>query len=196
MTIQKSITKEEVRELPLGKYTGEIIYVDSEDRLAAAFSELKSAPWIGIDTETKPNFKKGSFNPVALLQMATEQSVFLIPLKANGMPPMISEIMSSTAHTKVGISTAQDMKELKRDYGTESKNVVDLNKMATRRGYKNIGARNLAGMILGIRISKSKQMSDWEKVPLLDSQKVYAATDAWLCLEIYKIFQAGESEQE
>jgi len=61
-----------------------------------------------------------------------------------------------------------------------------LNDELKKVGFHNVGVRNLSGMILGIRISKSEQVSNWEAQELTEKQQRYAATDAWACLEVFK----------
>ena len=183
--LKKSISKAEIQDLPLDYYRGDVHIVTNADEIAVCLSDIEAADYLGMDTETKPNFVKGQFNPVALLQLATPKAAYLFPLHRFGMPEPIKAVLESSSTCKIGIATAQDMKELKRDYGVRAQNILDLNQLAKRRGYKNVGARNLAGLILGIRISKSKQMSNWEAFPLSESQVRYAATDAWVCLEIF-----------
>ena len=184
-TPKKSITKDEIKHLPLEFYTGPISILTNEAELASAMPVIKASETLGIDTETKPNFVKGKFNRVALLQLATRSHVYLFPLHRFGMPAGLKAILESKQHKKIGVATAQDMKELRRDFGVKANNLLDLNQFARKRGYKNVGVRNLAALILQIRVSKSQQMSNWESFPLSEAQARYAATDAWVCLEMY-----------
>lgn len=190
---KKSITKEEIKQLPLEFYTGPVRIVTNEAEMDSALLDLKSSEVIGIDTETKPNFVKGKFNRVALLQLATSGQVYLFPLHRFGMSKGLKAILESKKHQKVGVATSQDMKELRRDFKVNAQNLLDLNQFARKRGYKNVGVRNLAALILQIRISKSQQMSNWELFPLSDAQARYAATDAWVCLEMYKSLVGSKS---
>ena len=192
-TPKKSISKEEIKQLPLVFFTGTVSIVTDDAEMDVALSDLKSSEVIGIDTETKPNFVKGKFNRVALLQLATSSQVYLFPLHRFGMSKGLKAILESKKHQKVGVATAQDMKELHRDFKVKAQNLLDLNQFARKRGYKNVGVRNLAALILQIRISKSQQMSNWERFPLSDAQARYAATDAWICLEMYKTLVSSKS---
>lgn len=187
MKKKNSITKDEIRLLPLGYFEGETVVVKDNVNLEKAITILETEKVIGIDTETKPNFVKGKFNRVALLQLSTKTTCFLFPLVRYGLSKEVKSILESTDIIKVGVATQQDMKELKRDYGVRAQNLLDLNRMAKSRGYRNVGVRNLAGLMMGIRISKSKQMSNWESDPLDAGQIRYASTDAWVCLKIYQI---------
>ena len=193
MSTEKSITKDEIRLLPLGFFTGRTVVVNSKTQLETAIEELSRETILGFDTETKPNFVKGKYNRVALLQLASQSTAYLFPLAHYGMSEELKAILESSSILKVGVAIGQDMKELKRDYQVEPRNHIDLNRHAKVRGYRNVGIRNLAGLMMGIRISKSKQMSNWENNPLDQGQVRYAATDAWVCLEIYQAFNKLDS---
>ncbi|MAZ30527.1 MAG: 3'-5' exonuclease [Flavobacteriales bacterium] len=182
---KKVISKEEIALLELGKYSGEIILVESSSHLDRVCLELSKCSLIGIDTETKPTFKKGHLNPVALLQMATDKKVYVIRLLKTSLTDQLASIFSSTRIIKVGIAVRDDLKDLKKMYPFEEKNIVDLNILAPELGFESIGAKKLSALVLGIRISKKQQVSNWEAKELSTAQIDYAATDAWICREIY-----------
>lgn len=182
---KKVISKEEIALLELGKYSGEIILVESSSHLDRVCTELSKCSLIGIDTETKPTFKKGQLNPVALLQMATDKKVYVIRLLKTSLTDQLASIFSSTKIIKVGIAVRDDLKDLKKMYPFEEKNIVDLNILAPELGFESIGAKKLSALVLGIRISKKQQVSNWEAKELTTAQIDYAATDAWICREIY-----------
>jgi ribonuclease D len=182
---KKVISKEEIALLELGKYSGEIILVESSSHLDRVCMELSKCSLIGIDTETKPTFKKGQLNPVALLQMATDKKVYVIRLLKTSLTDQLASIFSSTKIIKVGIAVRDDLKDLKKMYPFEEKNIVDLNILAPELGFESIGAKKLSALVLGIRISKKQQVSNWEAKELTTAQIDYAATDAWICREIY-----------
>ena len=181
----KHITKEEISSLDLGKYSGEIVLVDSNDALAQACEEIRECPLIGIDTETKPSFKKGQTNSVALLQIATDIKAYIIRLKLVSMTKELASIFSDESIVKVGIAVRDDLKDLKKLQFFEEKSIVDLNVFAPKLGFESIGAKKLSALVLGFRISKRQQVSNWELKNLSPAQIVYAATDAWICREIY-----------
>lgn len=182
---KKVISKEEIALLELDKYSGEIILVESPAHLDRVCSELRDCSLIGIDTETKPAFKKGQSNPVALLQLATDKKVYIIRLLKTGISVQLASIFSSAKIIKVGIAVRDDFKDLKKMYPFEEKEVVDLNVLAPKLGFESIGAKKLSALVLGIRISKKQQISNWEAKELTTAQIDYAATDAWICREIY-----------
>lgn len=183
---EKEISKEQVNELPLRRYEGKIVVVSNAEQLALALEELKKASVIGFDTESKPTFFKGQYNPVAMIQMAIPGKVFLIRVSLTGFTAGLQELFSNQKVVKAGISIRDDMKDLQRLAPFSPASVVDLNDIAAQIGVVNIGVRSLSGIFLGIRISKGQQTSNWEKETLTEAQMAYAATDAWVCLEIYR----------
>ena len=183
---EKIITKEQVNELPLQRYEGKIVVVSNAEQLTSALEELRRAKVIGFDTESKPTFHKGQYNPVAMIQMAIPGKVFLIRIHLTGFTKGLQELFENKEVVKAGISIRDDMKDLQRLAPFSPENVVDLNDLAAAIGVINIGVRSLSGIFLGIRISKGQQTSNWEKETLSEGQMAYAATDAWVCLEIYQ----------
>jgi len=182
---KKVITKEDINLLELDKYNGEIILIDTEDALAKACIEIAKSAIIGIDTETKPSFKKGIINTVALLQIATDKKAYIIRLKKVKMSAQLVAIFSNKEIKKIGIAIFDDLKDLKKLHPFKDESVVDLNLLAPKLGFESIGAKKLSALVLGIRISKRQQVSNWEAQKLSQAQIDYAATDAWICREIY-----------
>ena len=186
------ITKDEVNELPLLKYEGPIALIEKEDDYKKAVAELRKASVIGFDTETKPAFKKGQSFNVALIQMAIPGIVFLIRLNLLGLRDGLVAIFENPDIRKVGISIRDDVIDLQKINAFQPQNVFEINDAAAEIGIVNQGVRNLSAIILESRISKSQQTSNWENPVLHPKQQVYAATDAWVCLEIYnKLLRQG-----
>lgn len=183
---EKEITKEQINELPLQRYEGKAVVVSTAEQLSHALRELNKAPVIGFDTESKPTFRKGEYNPVAMIQMAIPEKVFLIRIHLTGFTKELQALFENKDIIKAGISIRDDMKDLQRLASFSPANVIDLNDLTTAIGVVNIGVRSLSGIFLGIRISKGQQTSNWERDTLSEGQIAYAATDAWVCLEIYQ----------
>ena len=180
------ISKAEVNLLPLWRYEGTVVMLKTAADFEAAAARLSTVTVIGIDTETRPTFRKGvPGRPVALLQLGLPDIVYLLRLNNDGLPDGIRAILEDPAIAKIGIGTRDDVRELQRDFDCVLKGVVDLNTVCRNLGYKSIGARKLTALILGKRISKSQQTSNWENRTLTPAQIAYAATDAWICQEIY-----------
>jgi ribonuclease D len=184
--IQLKISKEEVNALDMGAFKGDIILIDNPALLAEAAHELRKFNFLGFDTETRPAFKKGVTYNVSLLQLATPDVAFLLRLNQLGLPPVIQKILEDPQIVKIGAAVRDDLKALRKlSPNFSPKAFFDLNEELKRIGFLNVGVRNLSAMVLNIRISKSEQVSNWEGEKLTEKQKLYAATDAWACLEIF-----------
>jgi len=185
--ILKRITKIEINELPLGQFEGEIILVDSLEQVREAYNELSKHRLIGFDTETKPTFSKGTQHYVSLLQLSTDEVAYLIRLNHIGLPGSIREILQDPGTIKIGAAVLDDLRALRKvSVGFAPEGFFDLNEELKKVGFHNVGVRNLSAMVLNMRISKTEQVSNWEAPTLTQKQMVYAATDAWACLEIFK----------
>lgn len=188
--IPYSISKEEINELPLGQFEGDIFLIDSPDQVDEAVEFLDTQHFIGFDTETKPSFRKGQFNHVSLLQLSTSSQAFLFRLNKVGFPDSLRSLMEKENLVKIGAAVHDDIKALgKLTDSFYPQSFFDLNDELKRVGFQNVGVRNLSGMVLKIRISKTEQVSNWEAEVLTEKQKRYAATDAWACLEIFNLLR-------
>jgi len=185
------ISKEELAQFPLDKYRGEIALIFNRREAEKAILEIKKCNIIGMDTETRPAFRKGVSYPVSLLQLATEKKVYLFRLLETGSLQGIIDILEDESKTKIGIAPGDDMKDLAKARGFKPRNIIDLNKLAQEKGYESIGAKKLSALVLGFRISKAQQVSNWEAKRLSKAQIDYAATDAWICREIFLKFNGN-----
>jgi len=191
---KKSITKEELEGITAGHYEGKIVVIDQREQIAEAMNIVRQCAVCGFDTESLPSFRKGEMHGVALLQIAAEDVVFLIRLNKTGITSDIVRFFEDPKICKVGIALNDDMQRLNKLHRIVSKNAVDLNEYCPKLGFENIGAKKLTAMILGFRISKNQQTSNWETSTLSYAQQIYAATDAWICREIY--LKLTDNEQE
>lgn len=189
MMFPSSIPKEDIRHLPLIRFDGHIHVVDTEESLLEMIGNLKKERVVGFDTETKPTFNKGDYNTTALLQIATLNDAYLIRIKKLGVPTVLKNLLENEELKKVGISIKDDLKELKQYRSFRPHGFVDLNDVAKDFGITQIGMKSLSGIFLKSRVSKSQQTSNWELAELSQGQKMYAATDAWVCIKIYKMLE-------
>lgn len=188
--IPLQITKDEINELPLGQFEGEIYLIDDLEDVEEVADFLKTQPIIGFDTETKPAFRKGVVNQVSLLQLSTSSQAFLFRLNEIGFPDSIRDVLEREHIVKVGAAVNDDLKGLSKLTDSFYPNsFFDLNEELKKVGFHNVGVRNLCGMVLKMRISKSEQVSNWEATSLTEKQQRYAATDAWACLEIFQLLR-------
>jgi ribonuclease D len=175
-----------VNALELGQFDGEVIMAHSKREVQDVLDILWKEEVIGFDTETKPSFRKGVKNNVSLVQMATPEQAFLIRLNHTGVTADLRDLMSSPKITKVGIALRDDLKDLQELSSFDPAGFVELNQLVKQIGIESNGLRKLAAIILGIRVSKSAQTSNWENEVLSEKQIRYAATDAWVCIEMYR----------
>ena len=140
---------------------------------------------MGIDTETRPSFKKGVHYNVSLLQISTLDTCFLFRLNRIGMAKPLVELLENSGITKVGLSLHDDYQALNKRKRFTPASFLDLQKYVTRFGIEEKGLQKMYAIVFGERISKSQQLTNWDADVLTDKQKLYAATDAWACLKIY-----------
>ncbi len=188
-SMSRGMTKEEIRECPIKKYDGPVHVIRSKERLAGAVAQLKRETFLGFDTETRPTYKKGQYQPPALIQLAGENEVFIFQLKHLRLPGPIRKILANPKIIKAGVSLDYDISELKKLARFKPAGFVDLGKLAEKAGIENRGLRGLTALLLGFRIPKGTRTSNWAKDTLTPGQIKYAATDAWVSRELYKKLQ-------
>jgi len=186
-----TISNEEINALPLGAFQGKIFVIDQENELPNVFSEIKQSAVVGFDTETKPVFVRGHRNNVALMQIALPTKVFLIRINKTGVQSDITAFLENENVLKAGVALRDDIKGLQRLKKFAPQGIVELADLAKKSGLQEEGVKKLTGLLLGFRVSKTAQTSNWEAAALDEKQIVYAATDAWVCLEIYQKLKAA-----
>ncbi|MEM9896307.1 MAG: 3'-5' exonuclease [Bacteroidota bacterium] len=180
------IPKEVIRKLPLLYFDESITVVDSNAELEEKIQALWKEEILGFDTESKPTFRKGQYHPTCLVQLATEKEAFLIRIDKVTDHRPLTDLLEYKGVAKLGISITDDLIDLKKVCPFSPSSFYDLNDLAREAGLKHIGVRKLTALLLKKRISKNQQTSNWENEDLTDAQKRYAATDAWICLQLYK----------
>ncbi len=181
----KTISKEEIQGLPLVRFDGEIHVIDSHKKVNGVFRKLESNEFLGFDTEKKPTFIKGQYHPTALVQLSTLHEAFLFRISEIGFHKGLKRLLESDEVKKVGISIRDDIAELNQVSRFLPKGFIELNNVASDIGIRKAGVRNLCAIFLERRVSKNQQTSNWENKVLTSAQANYAATDAWVCAEIY-----------
>ena len=194
MIYPERISKNELLELPLLQFPGRIHLVNDRIKMEKAMELIQEEALLGFDTETRPSFKRGENHPVALLQLACENDAFLFQLRDLGLPGPLKEIFEDESVLKIGVAIHDDIKALQQKSEFQPNGFVDLADIARRFGIITTGLRNLTGIVLKSRISKRYQLSNWNRKILDEHQQLYAATDAWVCREIY--LQMMESDLE
>jgi len=186
-----SITKEEINTLPLASFSGEIQLVTDVKRVAEVFKEISNHEVVGFDTETRPSFHKGQHYNVSLLQLAIEDQVFLIRLSQTGITQEMISFLENDEILKAGIGLRDDIKALQKLKRFQADGFVELSSIAKSKGLQVESVKKLAGLVLGFRISKSAQTSNWDAEEYSEKQISYAATDAWVCLKLYNALLYG-----
>ena len=161
-----------------------VVLTEREAQKAVDF--LLTQPILGIDTETRPSFKKGRVNQVALLQIATHDICFLFRLNQLGMTAAVKRLLEDTEVPKIGLSLHDDLMMLSRRGEFRRGNFIDLQDKVKEIGVEDMSLQKLFANFFGMRISKRDQLSNWEADILSDKQKIYAATDAWTCILLYE----------
>lgn len=188
--IRVNITPEEINNLPLQTFTGKTIVVSDATQLPKAIKEIEKYDVVGFDTETRPSFKRGQFYQVALLQLAVPGKVFLIRVNHTGVTDDIVSLFQNPSIVKTGVGIRDDLKALQKLKPFEPAGFFDLSTLAKQAGLQVESVKKLTALLLGFRISKSAQTSNWEAPNFTQKQIEYAATDAWVCLELYDKLKA------
>ena len=176
--------------LPIRRYEGEVSMVTTPAELERARADLRQEDVVGFDTETRPAFRKGESHLPCLVQAATARRVYLFSLRQPEMFEVVAELLAEARVLKAGVALAYDLSSLKLVFPFAEKNVVDLGIVARRWRLDQTGLRNLAGLFLGVRIPKGARTSNWAAANLSAAQVTYAATDAWVCRELYLEFRS------
>lgn len=187
MTFKATISPEELDKLKTAEFTGEVTIVEKFDNtFESAIEYLSSQKIIGFDTETKPVFQANSKrNGVALLQLASGTRAYIFRLTELGMPDSLCKLLSTKKIIKVGAAVNEDIRGLQRYTKFIPRGFVDLQSIGEGWFIKEKSVRKMAAIVLGVRVSKSQQLSNWEAEVLSDAQVHYAAVDAWVCRQMY-----------
>jgi ribonuclease D len=181
-----NITAEEIAGHKLSWFRGEIVLVDDLKSFYSVIPRLTSTDLLGFDTETKPNFTKGRRNKVSLIQLSTENLAVLFRINKIGLPEELLRLLSDSSVVKAGVAIHDDIRFLKGVKKFLPDGFIDLQSFVKNFGIESSGLKKLTAIILGFRISKRQQVTDWEADQLSEAQQIYAATDAWVCHQIYR----------
>ena len=195
-TIYSKFDKNAISSLPRLLFPGRIITIFTAGEAEKAVDYLLKADILGVDTETKPAFKRGQSHKVALLQVSTRDTCFLFRLNMMGMPPAVIRLLEDITIPKVGLSWHDDILQLHKRGNFTPGNFIDLQKHVGEIGVEDRSLQKLYANFFGKKISKSQQLSNWENDVLQERQKIYAATDAWACIQLYEELQRLERTRD
>jgi len=188
--IPKRLDKETINQFPLIRFHGSVKVAENAKAFQRYASKLRKQRVLGFDIECKPNFKRGPNNPPALLQLATSDQAFLFRLfPVMKLGPLV-EILENPEIIKTGVALKDDLQNLNKIEELNPAGFEDLAQLAQSLKIEQTGLRNLTAIFFKQRLSKSAQLSNWQKRPLTPSQINYAATDAWISRELYLIMKA------
>lgn len=187
--IPREIAREALAALPVRRYEGEVVMVETRRDYDRAWEDLAGERSVGWDTETRPAFRAGESYLPSLVQAATSRTVYLFQLARMDFSKPVGGLFAEPTIVKAGISVADDLKKLKQVFHFEEASVLDLGHVARRHGMEQTGLRNLAAIFLGWRVPKGAKTTNWAAPRLTAQQVTYAATDAWACRELYLKFR-------
>lgn len=193
--IYNKFNKHAIGNLPRVLFKGRIFVVISKNETNSAIDYLLSQKLLGIDTETRPIFKKGDNHLVSLLQVSTKDTCFLFRLNFTGITPAIKRFLEDLTVTKVGLSLHDDFLSLHKRANFTPGSFIDLQNLVGQIGIEDMSLQKLYANLFGEKISKRQQLSNWDSPVLTEAQKLYAATDAWACVQLYEKLMALEIQQ-
>lgn len=177
--------------MPPVAFDGPITIVETAEQLDSALADLCAHPLVGFDTETKPSFKKGCVNKVALMQLSTDTHNYLIRLNKLGIPAALRAFLENPAVTKVGLSVHDDFSVMRRTEPLEPQGFVELQHYVRDFCISDSSLQKIYAIVFGQRISKKQRLTNWEADKLTPQQQAYAALDSWACLHIYRYLSEG-----
>ncbi len=185
----RAISRDNLNVLPVRRYEGPVTLVDTPALLFAALTDIRGERVVGFDTETRPAFRKGESYLPSIVQVATANMAYIFPLRYTDTHDVLAEMLQAPGIAKAGVALAHDLRTLKQVFPFPEKSIVDLGIIARQHDYGQSGVRNLAGIFLGCRIPKGAKTTNWSAPRLTPAQIIYAATDAWVCRELYLKFE-------
>lgn len=190
--IKISIAKTLVADMPRVVFPGRITVVDTEEKARAAVEVLSRERLVGFDTETRPSFRKGQVNHVALMQISTADECFLFRVNRIGMTDALRSFIENADIVKVGLSLRDDFTVMHRSDNFAPASFIDLQSLVKDYCIADLGLQRIYAILFGERISKHQRLTNWEAESLTPAQQGYAAIDAWACLRIYRYLLSGE----
>lgn len=186
------VDKSAIMTYPLIAYRGDVVVVDTLEQMRVAVMAVMDAKVVGLDTESRPAFRRGEYYPPSLIQVATAKAVYLFKIDLVGHFDPLVPFLENPRILKVGVAIKDDIRHLQNLQPFKGAGIVELSDYARKVGIEQTGLRNLVAILMQARLSKGAQTSNWANPRLSDAQKLYAATDAWVSRELFfKFLQLG-----
>lgn len=183
---KETITKEEIDAMPLIEYPeGKVVVVDTILGAQKACAELSEGDILGFDTETRPSFQKGVSYKISLMQLSKGNVCYLFRLNILGIPKCLANVLANENITKIGLSLKDDFHQILKSKRIKLGGFIDIQKLAPMHGIKEMSLKKIYAIVFGKKISKAQQLTNWEATTLTEKQQLYAAIDAWACVDLY-----------
>lgn len=161
-------------------------FVQHESELEGLCDELRSEPWIALDTE----FVREStyYAKLCLIQLATPSVVIAVdPLAMAHLDPLLDIVYEPTM-LKVFHAARQDLELFYDVRGAPPAPVFDSQIAAALVGYEDqTSYAALVESLLAIKLEKHATRTDWFKRPLTLAQLRYAEEDVRYLRDVYPL---------
>ncbi|KAM5264340.1 bifunctional 3'-5' exonuclease/ATP-dependent helicase WRN [Ctenodactylus gundi] len=191
--VQKSVFEDD---LPFLEFTGSVVY--SYEASDCSFlsedisTSLSAGDVIGFDMEWPPVYDKGKLSKIALIQLCVSESkCYLFHISSMSVFPQgLKMLLENKEIKKAGVGIEGDQWKLLRDFDIKLKSFVELTDFANQKlqSTETWSLNGLVKHLFGKQLLKDKSIrcSNWSNFPLSEDQKLYAATDAYAGLIIYR----------
>uniref|UniRef100_A0A8B9IBJ8 DNA 3'-5' helicase n=1 Tax=Anser brachyrhynchus TaxID=132585 RepID=A0A8B9IBJ8_9AVES len=176
--------------LPFLEFCGSIVYSHEASDCSLLSEDIRQTlscgAAVGFDIEWPPSYTKGKMAKIAVIQLCvTEEKCYLFHVSSmSGFPKGLKRLLEDETIKKVGVGIEGDQWKLMSDFEIKLKSFVELADVANEKlKCKEIWSLNgLVKHLFGKQLLKDKTVrcSNWEKFPLNEEQKLYAATDAYV----------------
>lgn len=184
--IYEKYPKEAISGLPQVTFDGRTFVITTVAEADRAVDYLMSLPALGFDTETRPSFVRGQHHKVALMQVSSVDTAFLFRLNSIGLTPSLRRLLEDRTILKIGLSIHDDLRSLQQLGKFHAGTFTDIQDEVRLLGIQDQSLQKIYANIMGGKISKKQQLSNWEADILSDAQKAYACIDAWACVRLYE----------